>query len=68
MKTAIVVGIKDRGNGINKLIENILNDQESHGLDIQDGLKSSNADMLAIIGKVPAEMIKGSIQETRTKV
>ncbi|XP_074350815.1 uncharacterized protein LOC141690099 isoform X2 [Apium graveolens] len=64
LKTAIAIGVKDRGNGINQLIENILNDQESHGL---DGLKSSNVDMLAITEKVPVEVIKGSIQETRTE-
>ncbi|KAL8094410.1 uncharacterized protein LOC141690099 isoform X3 [Apium graveolens] len=64
LKTTIAIGVKDRGNGINQLIENILNDQESHGL---DGLKSSNVDMLAITEKVPVEVIKGSIQETRTE-
>nr|XP_017239093.1 PREDICTED: uncharacterized protein LOC108211890 isoform X2 [Daucus carota subsp. sativus] len=53
LKTAIALGIKDRGNGINHLIGNILNDQELCGLDARDDLKASNIDMLATTEIVP---------------
>ncbi|KAK1354424.1 50S ribosomal protein like [Heracleum sosnowskyi] len=57
LKTAIAVGIKDRGNGINHLIKNMLNDQESQSPEALDALKASNMDMLAVTEKGPPEML-----------
>lgn len=49
--------LQHRGNGINHLIENILNDQELRGLDAQDAVKASNMDMHALTEMGPPEMI-----------